>query len=275
MEPWAKGFGGGKQGLSDSFSRSFLQRGDQPPFVILNSQASSRVIVCGDHAGRAVPAVLQDRALPPAEMDRHIAWDIGAHHIAERLSERLAAVAVCGTYSRLVIDLNRYPWDPAALAAVSDGTRIPFNQDVSSPERQARVDAIHRPYHDAIAAEIDRVTATGRQPVLISVHTMTDQLAGGILRPEAYAVLHDARDSGLARAMLDWLRGNVVGVVGDNTPYSLDEGIDFTVPEHGFRRRIPTFMFEVRQDLVTTQDHARAHADVLADGLLACLDATQ
>ena len=241
------------------------------PFVVLNPSASSSVVICCDHAGRGLPAGLNARDLPSGTMERHVAWDIGAHDIAERLTERLDAVAVCGTYSRLVLDLNRYPWDPSSLAPVSDGTDIPFNRDVSSPERQARVDAIHRPYHDAIAAELDRVTASARQPVLVSVHTMTDRLTGGALRSEAYAVLHSDRDPWLARAMLDWLARNAAGVVGDNTPYSLDIGIDFTVPEHGFRRGIPTFMFEVRQDLVATRDAARAHADVLADGLVACL----
>ena len=261
----------GDTGLTDTFSRAFLQPKDEAPFVVLNPNASSGLIICCDHAGRKLPASLLDHGLPPAAMERHIASDIGAHDIARRLSERLDAVAICGTYSRLVIDLNRYPWDPAALVPVSDGTHIPFNQNVSSSERQARVDAIHRPYHNAIATAIDRVTATDRKAVLISVHTMTDQLTGGAWRPEAYAVLHAAHDPWLARAMLDWLPRHVSGVVGDNTPYSLDEGIDFTVPEHGFRRGIPTFMFEVRQDLVATRDDARTHADVLADGLQACM----
>ena len=257
--------------MTDPFRRSYLDPGDPPPFDILNPAARSAVVICCDHAGRAMPARLAQHGLPPGALDRHIGWDIGARDIAQRLSERLDAVAICGTYSRLVLDLNRYPWDPVALTPVSDGIPVSFNSAVSSPERQARVDAIHRPYHDAIAARLDRVATSGRQLVLISVHTMTDQLAGGAWRPQAYAVLHHPHDPHLSRAMLDWLAGHVTETVGDNVPYALDEGIDFTVPEHGFRRGIPSFMFEVRQDLVATRTTARAHADVLADGLLTCL----
>ena len=256
--------------MTNTFCR-FLQSEDAPPFSVLNPQAASNLVICCDHAGRRLPLALADHGLPDGTLDRHVAWDIGAFDITERLSERLDAVAVCGTYSRLVIDLNRYPWDPAALAPISDATPIPFNSHVASPDRQARVDALHRPYHDAIAAELDRIAASGRTPVLISVHTMTDRMAGGAWRPQEYAVLHHSFDQWLTQAMLAWLSRHVSAVVGNNIPYALDEGIDFTVPEHGFRRRIPTFMFEIRQDLVATREDARIRADVLADGLLFCL----
>ena len=47
------------------------------PFAIHNEVGASPLVLVCDHAGRAVPESL-DLGVPPAEMDRHIAWDIGA-----------------------------------------------------------------------------------------------------------------------------------------------------------------------------------------------------
>ena len=251
----------------------FLRPGDPPPVEVLNAGATSGIVICCDHAGRALPTELRSSGLSQTDLARHIAWDIGARDIAGQLALRLNAVAVCGTYSRLVVDLNRYPWETAAMPEVSDGTRIPFNQALDNAQRHIRIEAIHRPYHAVIEKEIARGKNLGCAPALISVHTMTDQLNGGALRSESYAVLWSDRDAELSLAMLKWLRAQGGDVVGDNTPYSLEEGIDFSVPEHAFRHGIPSFMFELRQDLVASLQAARKRADVIAEGLLTCLPA--
>lgn len=257
--------------MSQKFPNCFLAEEDPAPFATLNSSAKTAFVIACDHGGRALPGCVDKVGMTQDMLDRHIAWDIGARHIAERLSQRLDAIAICGTYSRLIVDLNRYPWDPAAIPDVSDATKIPCNAQVSHSERQARMQAIHRPYHDAISNALAAIAARGQSPVLVSVHTMTDRLADKILRREQIAVLYSDRDAALARAMLSWLREKTGAVVGDNTPYSLDEDVDFTVPEHAFRRRAASFMFEVRQDLVASIAQAQVYGDLIADGLLYCL----
>lgn len=253
------------------FAPSLLHRDDPPPYEILNKGADSPFLIVCDHAGREVPRACGALGLAAGDLLRHIAWDIGARDMAARMAERLDATLVCGVYSRLVIDLNRYPHDPGAIPEISDDWKIPGNRALSNPARQMRIDEIHRPYHRAISRQLDRLSASGRRPMLLSVHTMTDRLSSGDARKEHYAVLWSEREPDLSRRMLAWLSANGDGPAGDNTPYSLDIGVDFTVPEHGFRRKIPTFMFEVRQDLVDTRESAARKADTVCDGLLTVL----
>ncbi len=47
--------------------------------------------------------------LPAHELERHIAYDIGAEQVARGLSKRLDAPLVLQRYSRLVYDCNRPP----------------------------------------------------------------------------------------------------------------------------------------------------------------------
>lgn len=253
------------------FAPSLLHRDDPAPYEILNEGSNSPFLIVCDHAGRGFPRACGALGLASDNLARHIAWDIGARDIAARMAERLHATAVCGAYSRLVIDLNRYPCDPNAIPEISDGTKIPGNRTLSNPERQRRIDEIHRPYHAEISRQLDRLLESGRRPVLLSVHTMTDRPSSGAARREHYAVLWNERDPDLSRRMLIWLNASGAGPAGDNTPYSLDIGVDYTVPEHGIRRKIPTFMFEVRQDLVGTREAAARNADTVCDGLLAVL----
>ena len=61
------------------------------------------------------------------------------------------------------------------------------------------------------------------------------------------------------------------GPLATTRPIPSTSEFDFTVPEHGFRRKIRTFMFEVRQDLVDTRETAARKAAKICEGLLAVL----
>jgi predicted N-formylglutamate amidohydrolase len=56
-------------------------------------------------------------------------------------------------------------------------------------------------------------------------------------------------------------------VVGDNEPYSVDD-VDYTIPVHGARRRLPRALLEIRNDRIETEagqeEWARRIASVLA-----------
>src|SRR5882672_6149002 len=105
--------------MNDSFASTLLRPGESLPFELLCGGKGPVLIVC-DHAGRRIPTVCSSLGLREEDLSGHIAWDIGARDIAIRMAERLDATLVCGVYSRLVIDLNRYPWDPAAVPEISD-----------------------------------------------------------------------------------------------------------------------------------------------------------
>jgi predicted N-formylglutamate amidohydrolase len=58
---------------------------------------------------------LENLGLGPAELEAHIAWDIGAEAVARALSAKLDASLVLQRYSRLVYDCNRPPEAPDAM----------------------------------------------------------------------------------------------------------------------------------------------------------------
>jgi predicted N-formylglutamate amidohydrolase len=216
--------------------------------IALNPGAASPFLLLGDHAGREIPRALGELGLSAAERRRHIAWDIGVAGLGQRLSHALGATFIRQRFSRLVIDCNRDPARPDAIPEVSDGTLVPGNRGLTAAQRQARVSEVARPYHAAIAAELDARAALGRPTTLVSLHSFTPRMEG-FDRPWRFGVLH-ARDSAFSRAVLAHLRAQVgVGLVGDNAPYSMDE-VDFTIPHHARPRGLDYLELEVRQDLL-------------------------
>lgn len=214
----------------------------------MNPGADSPFLLLGDHAGRLIPARLTDLGLSQAELDRHIAWDIGVASYGALLSEALNATFIRQRFSRLVIDCNRDPARADAFPEISDGTRIPGNQHLHLAERLARITDIAAPYHAAIAAELDDRAVRGLTTTLISLHSFTPRM-NGFDRPWRFGVLH-AGDSPYSAAVLARLRAEFSEVsVGDNQPYTMDE-VDFTVPHHAGGRGIDYLELEVRQDLV-------------------------
>ena len=239
---------------------------DPAPVTVLDG-AHPRLVFVADHAGRAVPAALDGLGVAAAEMDRHIAYDIGVEAIARHLAARFDAPAILGVYSRLVIDTNRYPFDPAAMPEVSDGTAIPGNLSLAPGDRHRRVKEIFAPYHAAVAAALD---VRGSDTLFVSVHSMTDHPATGVPRPEEIAISWAEAD-GTAEAALAALRADASLVVGDNTPYAIDYGEDFTTPEHAVRRGLRHLQVEFRQDLVADGAAARAWADRFVPAIEAAL----
>jgi predicted N-formylglutamate amidohydrolase len=253
-------------------TRSLLTPDDPPAVRIVNPDRQSRFLLIGDHAGNVIPRRLGTLGIEAAERERHIAWDIGVAALGETLSATLDAVFVRQTYSRLVVDCNRAPGAADAIAAMSDATTIPGNQDPDQAARDARYAEIHEPYHAAIAAELARRDAAGRQTIVVALHSFTPVYGTAPPRPWQVGILHDRGDNSLARACLDLLRGRGDLTVGDNEPYSMS-GIDYTVPRHCYSAMRPYVEFEVRQDLLAAPGGPAAWATILADTLAAATGA--
>ncbi len=249
-----------------------LGPGDEAPLVVENSGSRSPFLLIGDHAGVAVPTALGDLGLPPEEMRRHIACDIGIASMGGILSRALDACFIRQTYSRLVIDCNRGPGWPDSIPPISDGTRVPANQGLSAAAADVRRALIFQPYHDAIDAELDARLTAGLQTTLISLHSFTPVM-GGKARPWTYGVLHEGH-SPYSRSVLAQLRlrfGDAL--IGDNEPYSLSTTSDFSVPFHALARGLDYLEIEVRQDLIAEPDGQAEAAAVLAEVLPAALAA--
>jgi predicted N-formylglutamate amidohydrolase len=252
------------QRCADSPARSnrLLGTDDLPPVVVTNQGGRSPFLLLGDHAGRAIPRTLGDLGVPAAEMDRHIAWDIGIAATGERLAAALDACFIRQTYSRLVIDCNRKPDAPDLAPAVSDGTTIPANVDLTQADRARRLAEIHQPYQAAIADIIAQRTARGQPTVLVSLHSFTPSMAG-IARPWLYGVLH-RNDSPFSEAVLAQLRAMFGDRAGDNQPYAMD-GRDNTIPRHADGNGLDYLELEIRQDLIAGPEGQAAASALLAD----------
>jgi predicted N-formylglutamate amidohydrolase len=235
------------------------------PYRLVNEAGPTPMVIICDHASNRVPADYGDLGLPPAAFERHIAWDIGAAAISEILARRFNAPAILSTVTRLLIDCNRRFEDPNLTPAISDGTDIPANCGVSQSERETRWRTYHQPYHAIIAQTIDRQLASGRQPVVLSIHSMTATMRGAA-RPWQIAVCWDT-DQRLSVPMLRALRAHDGIVVGDNEPYSLDPAEDYSVPVHAARRGLKHLQIEFRQDEVANATGQQRWATLFGDCL--------
>lgn len=248
-------------------SSPLLSPDDPPPARTINPGGRSPFLLTADHAGKAIPASLGTLGLAEDELSRHIGWDIGVGLLGELLADALGAVFVRQSYSRLVIDCNRGPDAPDLIPAVSDGTPVPGNEGLAEADRAARLAAIHEPYQQAIAAELDRRATTGQPTVVVSLHSFTPRLRSrGDRRPWQIGVLHHLGDARFATRLLDVLGRAGDLVVGDNEPYRM-AGVGHTVPRHAFDRQIPYAELEIRQELLLTDDQQKGWSRRLAQAL--------
>ncbi|MDR3537373.1 MAG: N-formylglutamate amidohydrolase [Acetobacteraceae bacterium] len=237
-----------------------LLAADEPsPVRVLRPDGRSDLFLTADHAGRAIPRRLHSLGLPPHELERHIAWDIGIAGVTERLSAMLDATAVLQTYSRLVIDCNRNPDWPTAMPEISESTPIPGNIELRPADRAARVADVFKPYHARIEALLDGRAAAGRRTVLIAMHSFTPVFKTE-RRDMQIGVLYD-RDSRLASMLLGLLRDEGDLIVGDNAPYAVSGTSDYGIPVYGEARGLPHAEIEIRQDLIADEAGQAAWAE--------------
>jgi predicted N-formylglutamate amidohydrolase len=224
---------------------------DPPAYLEVNLTGTSNFVIVVDHASARIPQRLHDLGVSAAERARHIAWDIGALAVAQRLSQALDAPLIAQNYSRLVIDCNRDPKVTTSIPLVSEYTDIPGNQHLSAADIEARRVEIFEPYHQRIRELLDARQAAGRKTILLAQHSMTRRYKGSE-RAMQVAVLYN-RDRRFAALMLEALRADPKLTVGDNQPYFVSDETDYTVPKHAEARGLPHVEVELRQDLVADE----------------------
>jgi len=243
-------------------AKPLLGPDDPPPFRVLEGGPRAPFVLTCDHAGRRFPASLGTLGLDAAELERHIAWDIGAERVTELLHAELGAFAIVQTYSRLVIDCNRPLDSVTSIATLSEATLIPGNQFVSATDAERRATEIFRPYHARIEQELDRRDAAQVPTIYVAVHSFTPRFLERD-RPFHVGVLY-GHDTRFAHAVLELLRNEGHLVVGDNEPYFVSALSDFGVIEHAERRGLLYVEIEMRQDLVASDAGQREWSTRLA-----------
>jgi predicted N-formylglutamate amidohydrolase len=244
---------------------SLLSADDPAAFVSENFGCAYPALLVCDHASNAVPRALAGLGLSDEAIGRHIAWDIGAGLLAQRLGRLLQLPLVSCGYSRLVIDCNRHLSDPSSILTVSDSQAVPGNMNLSDAARRARIAEIFEPYHGAVETTLMRQTCAVIAPALLAVHSFTPVIRG-FARPWHCGILWD-QDPRIAVPLLEALRRQSGIEVGDNEPYSGRDPADYTVSEHAERRGWPHVCIEVRQDLLQTTAGIDEWAERLATPL--------
>lgn len=229
-------------------------------FKIINPGGKSDFLLVCDHASNKVPESLSGLGLTDEQLNDHIAWDPGAAQLAQELSQLLDATLIMSGYSRLVIDCNRALISPQLIAPISDGIKIPANQNLSDKERQQRIDTFFAPYHQAINTVLDQ--RKDRVTKLLSIHSFSPALAEpgkGSARPW-HIGLSFKRKAAITDLLYEGLIKDQALCVGYHQPYEVDEEFDFTLIEHAVKRELDHAMIEVRQDQFSNDQAAKEWA---------------
>jgi N-formylglutamate deformylase len=153
-----------------------------PLFTLYEGDAP--LVVSLPHAGRSIPDALRphlvERALAVEDTDWHL----------DRLyafARELGASVLVPRDSRYVIDLNRPSEDAPMYPGVNNTELVPTRFFTGDPlyregalpdaaEIARRRDAHWRPYHDALAVELERVRAAHGHVVLFDGHSIKSRL---------------------------------------------------------------------------------------------------
>ncbi len=257
--------------LETAENTGLLTPQDPPPYSEFNLDGKGKGILICDHASNQVPSALGHLGLDEEALSRHIAWDIGAQGVAERLSEGLDMPLIVSGYSRLVIDINRALDDFTSIREISDGEILPGNRHLTALDEANRIDELFHPYHDRLAEilaakQAELASGGAEVPAVISVHSCTDRMRGA-LRPWHIGVLY-SHDNRLGQAVLqDLAETNPDLVIGDNKPYSGLDAFGYSLETHAMPKGLPNVIFEVRQDLIQDEVGQHLYGDILKRSL--------
>jgi len=220
------------------------------PFEYIPGVREPGLLLICDHAARTIPDEYDNLGMADAQLERHIAYDIGARAVTLGLAAALKVPAVLSTFSRLLIDPNRGADDPTLVMRISDGALIPGNARADHAEIERRKRLYYEPYHQRIADELEAIehAREGRAAAIFSVHSFTHNWRG-TTRPWEVAILWDC-DPRMPVAMVNRLGEDSRLTVGDNEPYD-GALMNDCMFRHGTSKGRAHALIELRQDLIT------------------------
>ncbi|MBG1233565.1 N-formylglutamate amidohydrolase [Aestuariivirga litoralis] len=232
-------------------------------FEWVNEEGSSPFVLVCEHASNLVPAGLNRLGLSEADLNRHIAYDIGAAGTARLLSRLLDAPLILQRFSRLIYDCNRPPEAPGAMPEVSEVFDIPGNKNLSAEARLARTQQVYRPFNHALEVHLDDRAARAQPTAVISIHSFT----------RIYKDKRREVDLGLLFDRDAWLAQQLVKSYPDvatklNEPYGPKDGVMHLLNLHAAPRGLHHLMIEICNDLLETERNQQQWAQRLSVPLI-------
>jgi predicted N-formylglutamate amidohydrolase len=224
---------------------SILNAGEAHPADVKNEGGASPFLLICEHASNTVPETLGTLGLQPGDLERHIAYDIGAAGVTRALSQLLDCTAVLQNYSRLVYDCNRPPEAPGAMPAKSEIFDVPGNVGLSGEQKAARIRDIYRPFMRKLDDVIDARTCRGQQTIAVSIHSFTKTYFGKERAVEV-GLLVD-RDPWLGERLAHSFPEFVTRL---NEPYGPADGVMHLMNQIAAPRGLNHLMLEIRNDLI-------------------------
>lgn len=227
-----------------------------PTFRMIGEASRGGIVAVCDHASNRVPDGIE-LGVSPATLEKHIAYDIGAAGVAERLARRHGIAAMLSDVSRLVIDHHREEESKGLIPIESDGILIPGN---IGADREKRLEDYHRPYHRAMETWLGQVNPG----LILSIHSFTPRLESkpNEERPWEIGLLYNTDDSAARHAIRLFKELGVT--VGDNEPYSGLE-LNATMNRHAEAKNRPYCAIEIRNDLILHERGQARWAAIIAD----------
>lgn len=244
---------------------------DTKVFDIINKDSDCELILTCEHASADIPQEYKNLGLSEAELNCHIARDLGAKEVTQLIANKLNCFAILGKYSRLLIDLNRKENEQELIVSVSDGTNIPANQNISVREKEYRLNTYYRPYYKAIEEKIKHLNNIGKKAIIFSIHSYTPQLKGGKYRPWHAGILFNSQTK-LADFLFEKTKSQNK-IIGQNVPYDLRQYKTGTVITCGEEKNLDYALIEIRDDEFTNLENgAKYWANALSDKLISYLN---
>jgi predicted N-formylglutamate amidohydrolase len=240
-------------------SAGLLDEHEEPPALVLNGEGRSPYVLICEHASNRLPRRLGTLGLAADELERHIAWDLGAEQVARRLSRLTDAPLVLQRYSRLVYDCNRPPDSADAMPEISETTAVPGNRSLSPAHKLARIGEIYRPFHATVGELLDRRAAAGVRSLVVSIHSFTPVYKGE-RRTVELGILFD-RDRSLPERLMPCF---ATVDARYNEPYGPDDGVLHTLNLHAAPRGLAHAMIEIRNDFLSNERGQAGWAERLA-----------
>lgn len=267
-----------------------------------NRAANVPVLLAVPHGGREYPDSVRAAMRDPAFTMRRIE-DRYVDLIGEQVAARTGAALLVARTPRAVIDLNRAESDvdwsmvtgptPATAQATRHGHRahsglglVPrrlqglgdiWRKPLEACEIAARIETVHRPYHQALSQALSAIRERWGAALLLDLHSMPPLRSSGNWSPARFVIgdrFGTSCDAGLPAAAFAYFARRGV-TVAHNRPYAGG----YVLERHGAPARgLHAIQLEVDRSLYLDQalDQPGAGCDALVEqlsGLVCALSA--